>query len=410
MVSDLARTWWSRPGLDVRAGRLTIAGHDAEGLAREHGTPTYAYDLTRIEEQAVGLRDALRGAGLRGVVRLALKAQREPTVMRFLRTRCRWVGLDVCSPGEVEWGLRSGWRPDEISYTGTNLSDGDLTSILGAGVHVNVDLLSQLERLGRRAPGSPVGLRVNPGIGASHAGGGTTHYTGDRPTKFGIYAAQLDEAIAIADRYGLSIDTVHVHVGDGYLNDGLAVWAETLRRVADITGRLQAAGAPIREINTGGGLGVPVRRGDERLDLDAWASIAAEHLGTLDVEVGTEPGDFLVKECGVLLAEIVTLEERDGVLFAGVDAGWNQAPDHFIYGEFLDVVLCRASDAAPDRPVTVSGNINEGNDLFAEDLPLPRLQEGDVLALVNVGSYNASMYAAHCLRPPAGAVSFEDRL
>jgi diaminopimelate decarboxylase len=410
MVSELARTWWSRPGLDVRDGRLMIAGRDAEGLAREHGTPTYVYDLARIQEQAVGLSDALSGAGLRGVIRFALKAQREPDVIRSLRERCPWVGLDVCSPGEVEWALKYGWSPEEISYTGTNLSDRDLEAVLHAGVHVNVDLLSQLERYGRRAPGSSVGLRVNPRIGASHAGGTATHYTGDRPTKFGIYAEQLDDAVAIAGRHGLTIDTVHVHVGDGYLNDGVGVYSETLRRVAEMTGHLQAAGAQIREVNTGGGLGVPVRAGDERLDLAAWASIAAEHLGPLGVEVGTEPGDYLVKECGVLLAEVVTVEDRDGVSFAGVDAGWNQAPDHFIYGELLDVVLCRAADAQPDRPVTVGGNINEGNDLFAEDLPLPPVEEGDILALINVGSYNAAMYGAHCLRPPAGAIFFEDRL
>jgi diaminopimelate decarboxylase len=409
MVTDLSRTWWSRPGLDVRDGRLAIAGRDAEQLAREHGTPTYVYDLTRVEEQAAELRDALGGAGLRGLVRLALKAQREPDVMRFLRRRCPWVGLDVCSPGEIDWAFQFGWSPGEISYTGTNLSDDDLDAIIGSGVHVNVDLLSQVERYGRRAPGSSVGIRVNPRIGASHAGGTATHYTGDRPTKFGVYAEQLDEALAIAARHRLEIDTVHVHVGDGYLNDGLPVFAETLRRVAEMTAHLRAAGAPIREVNTGGGLGVPVRGGDARLDLDRWAAIAAEHLGTFDVAVGTEPGDYLVKECGVLLAEVVTLEERDGVLFAGVDAGWNQAPDHFIYGELLDVVLCRAADAEPKREVTVSGNINEGNDLFAVDLPLPALAEGDVLALIGVGSYNAAMYAAHCLRPPAGTVSFEDR-
>ena len=409
MVAELARTWWSRPGLEIRGGRLTIAGRDAEGLASELGTPTYVYDLARIEEQATGLRDALLGAGLRGVVRFALKAQREPAVMRFFRERSPWVGLDVCSPGEVEWGLRHGWAAEEISYTGTNLSDRDFDAILDAGVHVNVDLLSQLERYGKRAPGSSVGLRLNPRIGASHGGGTSTHYTGDRPTKFGIYAEQLDEVLAIAVRHDLRLDTVHVHVGDGYLNDGFHVFAETLRRVAEMTERLQGAGAPIEEVNTGGGLGVPVRAGDRPLDLDRWASIAAEHLGPLGVAVGTEPGDYLVKECGVLLAEVVTVEERDGVLFAGVDAGWNQAPDHFIYGELLDVVLCRAADAEPIRPVTVSGNINEGNDLFAEDQLFPAVEEGDVLALINVGSYNAAMYGAHCLRPPAGVVALEER-
>jgi diaminopimelate decarboxylase len=404
-----ARTWWSRPGLDVREGRLHVAGHDAEGLARAHGTPVYVHDLIRVEEQAVALRDALAAEGLDGLVRLALKAQREPQLLAFLRERCPFVGIDVCSPGEVEWALRHGWHAPDVSYTGTNLSERDLDVILGAGVHLNVDLLTQLDRVGRRAMGSRVGIRVNPRIGASFAGGGETFYTGEKPTKFGIYEEQLDEAVAIAARHGLVIDTVHFHVGDGYLTHELPVFAETVRRVAAMTRRLRDAGCPIVEVNTGGGMGVPQRAGDEPLDLAAWAGILAEHLGPLEVRVATEPGDFLVKECAVLLAEVVTVEEREGVVFAGLDTGWNQACEHFVYGALLDVVLCRAADADPVRPVTVSGHINEGNDLFAEAAPLPEIHEGDVLALLGVGSYNASMSSDHCLRPPAQAVFFPER-
>ena len=80
-----AHTWWTRPGLDVRGGRLHIAGRDAEAIAREHGTPVYAHDLVRVEEQARALRSAFDGAGLDGRVRLALKAQHEPEVLRFVR-------------------------------------------------------------------------------------------------------------------------------------------------------------------------------------------------------------------------------------------------------------------------------------------------------------------------------------
>ena len=61
------RTWWARPGLEVRDGRMAIAGRDAETLAREQGTPLYAYDLVRVEEQARALEDAFAGAGLRGL-------------------------------------------------------------------------------------------------------------------------------------------------------------------------------------------------------------------------------------------------------------------------------------------------------------------------------------------------------
>src|SRR5262249_34207666 len=160
---------------------------------------------------------------------------------------------------------------------------------------------------------------------------------------------------------------VHVHAGDGYLDDGLPVFEEMVRRVAEITRRLLDDGRPIREVNTGGGLGVPQREGDAPLDLGRWSAILAEHLGPLEVAVATEPGDFLVKECAIHLAEVVTVEERDGETFVGIDTGWNVLGEHFVYDALLDLVLCRAADAEPEGTVTIAGHINEGDDLFARD-------------------------------------------
>ena len=415
-AKDRSRTWWNRPGLDVRGGRLFVAGRDAEAIAREHGTPLYAHDLVRVAEQARALRAAFDRARLDGRVRLALKAQHEPELLRFVRALGRpgtpeSVGMDVCSPGEVEWALEHGWREDEISYTGTNLSDRDLDVILAhPDIHLNVDLLTQIDRVGRRSRGRTIGIRVNPRGGAGFGGGGGTLYSGPRPTKFGIFREQLAEALVAARRHDLTIDTVHLHVGDGYLDDGLPEIEEVLRRVAEMVRMLQGEGCRIVEVNTGGGLGVPQGAGDRPLDLDRWASILAAHLGPLGVAVGTEPGDFLVKECAINLAEVVTVEDRDGVRFVGLDVGWNTMGEHFIYHAPLDLVLCRAADAPAVRDVTISGHINEGDDLFAEALPFPDVAEGDIVAAINVGSYNASMTAEHCLRPAARAVFFTDRV
>ena len=160
------RPWWERPGLEVRGGRLSVAGRDAETVAREHGTPLFAYDLVRIEEQARALADAFERAGAPFRLRLALKAQRDPEVLAFVR-RLGFVGIDACSPGEVHHALEHSWTAGEISYTGTNLSERDLDALLETGVHVNVDLLSQLDRWGSRAPGSTLGIRVNPRAGAT---------------------------------------------------------------------------------------------------------------------------------------------------------------------------------------------------------------------------------------------------
>jgi len=224
-----------------------------------------------------------------------------------------------------------------------------------------------------------------------------------------VLPERLEEALAVARRFQLSIDTVHVHAGDGYLTEGLAAFAEMVAPVAEMTRFLQSEGCPIDEVNTGGGLGVPERAGDGPLDLEAWAAILARHLGPLGVTVSTEPGDFLVKESAIHLAEVVTVEDRDGDLFVGLDTGWNVMGEHFIYGSPLDLVLCRAAGAAPVRPVTIAGNINEGDDLFAERYPFPEVHQGDVVAAINVGAYNGSMVSEHCLRPAAAVVCFADR-
>lgn len=407
------RLWWVRPGLDVRGGRLSVAGRDAEALAREHGTPVYAYDLIRIEEQVRALQAAFRRAGLRHRLRLALKAQRAPEVLAFVRALGgpgdpAAVGIDACSPREVLHALEHGWRPEEISYTGTNVSRRDLDVLLEHPIHINVDLLSQLERLGRRDPGRRVGLRVNPRQGAGDRGG--RRYSGSRPGKFGIYEEHLDRALHVARRYDLILDTVHFHVGDGFLTDALPDFEAALATVSRMTGRLMDAGSPIEEVNAGGGLGVPQGPGEEPLDVEAFAAALHRQLQPLDVAVACEPGDFLTKECGVMLAEVVTVEDRGDATFVGLDAGFNVMPEHFIYGSAQESVLCRAADAPRTETITLAGNINEGNDLFAEDYPFPPVEEGDVVAMPGVGSYNAAMAMEHCLRPHAGELFFADRL
>jgi diaminopimelate decarboxylase len=256
---------------------------------------------------------------------------------------------------------------------------------------------------------------VNPRAGASWSGlpateEGESLYAKATATKFGILPEQLDDARALAAEHRLAIDTVHAHVGDGFLTDGLPRFEVAIERVAEMTRRVLDAGHEVREVNAGGGLGVPQRPEDEPLDVDAYADLLTKHLGPLGVTMACEPGDFLVKESGVLFAEVVTLDERDGVTFAGLDAGFNVAPEPFIYGALVPIVLARAVDAEPSRTYTVAGNINEGDDLWGEEVPLPELAEGDILALLLVGAYGHSMHLDHCLRPPATTVAFAERV
>jgi diaminopimelate decarboxylase len=403
-MSVTVAPWWVRPGLDARDGRLTIAAEDAEALARRHGTPLFVYDRTRFAENARRLAAAFDRAGLRHRLRFALKAHPDPRVLEVL---LGLVGIDACSPGEVTRALECGWAAEDISFTGTNVSERDLDVLLAAPIHINLDGISQVERLGRRAPGRAIGLRINPAAGAGYHAG--LAYSGERPTKFGIYEDRLPDALAAAARHGLTIDTIHFHAGSGWLGaDGLAAFEAALARVAEITARLIADGHPIGEVNVGGGLGVPAREAEQPVDLDAYVAVIGRHLGPLGVVIGCEPGDYIAKDTAILLGEVVTVEERGGTQFVGLDLGWNVNCSYFIYRYLQEIVVCRAADAPRTETVTVAGHINEAGDVFAEDYPIQPVSEGDIVAILNAGGYHEAMSSTHCLRPMAEAV-FLDR-
>jgi diaminopimelate decarboxylase len=340
------------------------------------------------------LQAAFTRAGLRHRVHYALKANRHPAYLSRLRALGD-VGIDACSPQEATLALESGWAPGEISYTGTNLSERDLDVILAQPLTLNLDSLSAIRRVGRRARGRAIGLRINPQVGSGYSAQLT--YAGEKPTKFGIYADRFDEALQLARACGLEVRGLHFHIGSGWLHAGLDAFFDALARGAALARRVPG----IEYFNVGGGLGIPLQVTDQGVDLDAYAQGIARQLGPLGVTVFLEPGDYLAKDAAILLVEVVTVEEKGGVRFVGVDCGFNAFNLPSIYHYHQEIVLCRAADATPTMSCTVAGHINEAGDLFAEDCRLPEVREGDVLAFLSAGGYGASMASRHCARPPA---------
>ena len=399
-----------RRGCDVVDGRLSLDGADLEALAREHGTPLFVYDLARPVEAMRSLQGALARAGVPYVTRFALKSCPDPRLLAVLRGMGapgtpESVGIDACSPGEVTHALANGWEPFEISHTGTNVSERDLDVLLAHPIRINLDGVSQVERLGRRAPGRTIGLRVNPGAGAGY----TEHlsYAGERPTKFGVTEDRLDDAIAAARRHGLVVDTMHFHAGSGWLGDQLDGFATAIGHATRFLDRLLAAGFAIREVNVGGGLGRVARDGERPVDLDAYAGVVREHLGPYGVTAAFEPGDFVMKDAALLLGEVVSVERRGGTTFVGLDIGWNVDCSYFIYKYAKEVLTVRDPLRPRTRLVTIAGHINEAGDLFAEDYPFPDVEEGEIVAVLNAGGYLQAMSMTHCLRPTGSAVYLE---
>lgn len=395
-MSDTAEAdkpdWWERADRHYDAeGELCFAGHRVSALAAELGTPAYVYGAARITQNVTRLRRALDHLGAPVRLFYAMKANRYAPLLRHLHAL--GVGIDACSPNEVRHALDCGFDEAELSFTSGCLSRADHQALAGwPDMLLNLDAIAALAPVARLSPGREIGLRINPGTGISYADNDKLRYAGGKPSKFGVYLDRFDEALAEAERLGLRVVRLHCHAGCGFLDPQLP----QLETVFEAISRFLDAAPQIRELNLGGGLGVPQRAGDAPLDLDAWVAQLRAAFSGRGLQLSFEPGDYLVKDAGALLTEVTHDEIKSGVRFVGVNAGFNLHPEPAHYQRPLQPVAARRAPSA--GAATVAGNINEALDLWAEQTPLPALAAGDVLCFLNAGGYGAAMASSHCLR------------
>ena len=383
--------WWERTDLGFSNGELCFAGHSVAALACWSDRPVFLYSGERALANLARLQAALDSASVSSALLLAIKANRFPPLLTTLARSGR-CGADVCSPNEIKAALSAGFPAETISFTATSLSDDDLARVARhPGIAVNLDSLSALQRFGERAPGRTIGLRINPEIGVG--GSAKLTYSGQKPTKFGIYSEQWPEALAIVRQYQLRVSTLHVHAGCGYLTEQLTSWRAAIDRALSLRPYLPDLAC----FNVGGGLGVPHTATWGALDLRLWAQALHRTFAKTGLSVLVEPGDFIVKDAGLLVLKVNGVEDKGGTRFVSVNGGFNLAPEPVFYNLPCEPVPCRLR-AGPERRVTLAGNINEALDLWYEDIMLPPLAEGDSIAFLNAGGYASSMSSNHCLR------------
>ena len=353
-------------------------------LAQEHGTPLYLLDIDQVLERAARLSafDTLR---------YAQKAHPGLALLRALASR--GYAVDATSGFEIERALAAGFAPDRIEMATDVLDRRTLEVAATHGVRANLGSADLIEAYAAsRAPRSCT-LRLNPGFGSGHNKRVTT---GGPHSKHGIWHEQLPEALARAERAGLEVTGLHLHIGSGVALEGLAQTIEAMDAA------LAHAPATLERVSAGGGLAVPYDGGPE-FPVDEYASawLAArerwqERLGrALHLEV--EPGRYLVAPAGLLVAEVRACKQTPDWNWVLVDAGFQTLARPLLYGAYHRMELLDATDR-PLRPTVVAGPLCESGDVLtqsAEGEPRPvqlaQARPGDLLLIHDAGAYGISM-------------------
>ena len=162
----------------------------------------------------------------------------------------------------------------------------------------------------------------------------------------------MPRAIEIVRQYGLKLVGIHMHIGSG-------VDYGHLSQVCDaMVDLVTSLGHDVDAISAGGGLSIPYRDGEPRVDVghyfsqwDAARKRIERHLGH-PVRIEIEPGRFLVAEAGTLVTEVQAVNRRPKHDFVLIDAGFNDLMRPSMYGSYHAVSVHTHEGALPaGRPL-----------------------------------------------------------
>jgi diaminopimelate decarboxylase len=391
-------------------GNLTIGGADTLELADQYKTPLYVIDENRIRNNYKRLYGAFSTHYNNFKMFYACKANTNLAVMRILEQE--GSGIDAVSPGEIYTSLLTGFDPSRILYTGNNVTDEELNFAVSSGVKINLDSISQLKRLSKipEADGMEISFRVNPMVGAGHH----DHcITGGPLSKFGIMEEEAVEVYKMAKDLGFKPIGIHTHIGSGILDPEPFMLA--VRTLMDIAGRVhEEAEIEFDFIDFGGGIGIPYTPEESKLNIKDFAEKITnlykdklQEYGLGKPTMCIEPGRYIVGDASVLLTKVNTIK-KSYRNFAGVDAGFNTLLRPTMYGSYHHIVKANNPSAEPIKKIDIAGDVCESGDLFARDRPMPKVHEGDVLAILNAGAYAFSMSSQYNSRPKAAEVLVSD--
>jgi diaminopimelate decarboxylase len=398
--------------------KLFCEGVAVETMARRFGTPLFVYSQHTLTDHFRKLDRAM--SPVDHLVCYAVKSNSNLSILRALANR--GSGFDIVSGGDLRRVLAAGGDPRRCVFAGVGKTEEEIQFALRQNVYsFNVESEAELQRINRVAARlkrvAPVAVRVNPNIEA-HTHAKIT--TGTYENKFGIAFEQIEEVYARAARLkNVRLHGLQMHIGSQLTS--VTPFEQAVRKILPLLRRLRET-CRLEFLSIGGGLGIIYQPALASGSPGWWKTPAARNILTpasyaarllpllqpLGLKILLEPGRFISGNAGILVTRVEYLKRTGRKNFVIVDAAMNDLIRPAFYDAFHEIVPVTRRAGATIKSDVV-GPICESGDYFCKDRPLPRVGEGDYLALLSAGAYGFVMASNYNARPLAAEVLVNGR-
>lgn len=348
--------------------------HLIESSVEQFGAPLLMLDCDIIRQQYRALSAALPNVTLH----FALKPLPHPVVVRTLLQE--GASFDLATTGEVELVAQEGVPAERTIHTHPIKRDADIRDALAYGCNVFVvDNLNELAKF--KAYRDDVELLVRLSFRNSEA-------FADLSKKFGCSAEQALTIIEMAKEWNIRIKGLSFHVGSQTTNP--QKYVEAIHSCKEVMEQVVERGLPaLSTLDIGGGF--PVNYTKQVMPIDQFCVPINEALAELPetVQVIAEPGRFIVAQSMMSVASVMGQAERDGQTWYYLDDG--------VYGSFSGLIfddaqypLVTLKQEGEYAPSVLAGPTCDSIDVIAENILLPKLDNGDLIIGRMMGAYTSA--------------------
>ena len=311
------------------------------------------------------------------------------------------LGIDVSTSGELYTALKASCDMEKLFFHGNNKSVSEIAFGIKSGVGTfiadNTDEIRMIsQEAARQGKEVRVMLRINPGVEAH------THdfiRTGMTDSKFGIPKEEALKAVTLLKSLkGLEFAGLHSHIGSQIFEKQsfcaeIDVLAELASQIKKSLG-LDCAG-----LDLGGGIGIRYTSQDEDPSIEDFVECMAARIKDncrrhklKEPHLILEPGRSIIAEAGVTLYEAGAVKEIPGIRkYVLVDGGMADNPRPILYQAKYEALVANKAGQKPQETYTIAGKACESGDILIKDIKLPRIERGDIIAVLCTGAYNYSM-------------------
>lgn len=373
-------------------------------------TPLYVYDFSKIRTQIERLKSTLPP---KFQVFYSIKANPSIGLLSYIKEHVS--GAEVSSEGELHLAMRAGVPVEKIIFVGPGKTEEELKYAIENDIlSIVVESFSELDKIdyisGQLNRKMRISVRVNPKFEVT----GARIKMGGSAKQFGIDEERLEEFVKKAGKCkNIVLEGLHVYMGTQVLDAGVLL--ENFKNILALALMIENSyGVHLKLIDFGGGFGIPYFPGEKELNLSLLGEGLREMFYSYSEKIDfnsmnliVESGRFLVAESGIFLTKVLYRKDSRGKVFIITDGGSNNHASAAGIGRFIrhnfPIEVVGKQNCNEKEVVNIVGPLCTPTDILAQDVELPIIKEGDVIAVLKSGAYGLSASMKDFLSHPVPA-------